>query len=129
MVCHSLGGGKPEEPRLTISTRRRYLSERNRPFVQWLFYPVWLLPYTMLANMLSMSIEAILVSAANRSGSIVRDIYFRSQRDPVAKLKAVRVARRTAMRLRAISFTEFFAAFTLVPQKTRILLTSNVPRS
>lgn len=129
MIGHSLGGGKSEDKKLTISVRRRYFSERNRLFVQWLFYPLWLIPFTTLANLAVLLIEAIVLSIANRKLSLLRDIYIRSQVDAFSLLGKVRAARRDAMHYRAITFSRFFATFTVVPQKLRLLFSSGLPKT
>lgn len=129
MIGHSLGGGKSEDRRLTISVRRRYFSERNRLFVQWLFYPAWLIPITTLANLAVLSVEAILLSITNRKLSLLRDIYGKSQLDAVAMTGTVRASRQKAMHYRAISYWTFFRPFTALPQKLRLLLSTGLPRS
>jgi GT2 family glycosyltransferase len=128
MIGHSLGGGKSEDSRLKISTRRRYFSERNRLFIQWLFYPAWLIPFTTLFNWLVLILEAVVLSIVNRRPSLIRDIYIKSQRDAFSMITTVRAARRVAMRSREISFPAFFKKFTLVPQKLRLLFSAGMPR-
>lgn len=129
MIGHSLGGGKSDANKLTVSVRRRYFSERNRLFVQWLFYPLWLVPFTTVANLMVLIVEAIVLSIANRKLSLIWDIYVKSQVDALFKLGTVKAVRREAMRLRAISFSNFLAPFTLIPQKLRLLQSSGLPRS
>jgi GT2 family glycosyltransferase len=127
MIGHSLGGGKTEGNRLQISTRRRYFSERNRLFVQWLFYPVWLLPITTSVNLVVLFVEAIVLSVANRKASLISDIYIKSQVDAFSAIGTVRQARRIAMRSREISFARFFRTFTVIPQKLRLLFSTGLP--
>ena len=129
MIGHSLGGGKSDDNKLTISVRRRYFSERNRLFVQWLFYPLWLVPFTTAANFIVLIVEAIVLSIANRKLSLIWDIYMKSQVDASFRLGTVKAVRRKAMRLRAISFSNFLTPFTLIPQKLRLLQSSGLPRS
>lgn len=129
MIGHSLGGGKSQDRKLTISVRRRYFSERNRLFVQWLFYPLWLIPFTTLANFAVLLVEAIVLSIANRKLSLLTDIYAKSQLDAMKALSTVSRVRRVAMRTRAISFSDFFARFTAIPQKLRLLFSKGLPRS
>lgn len=129
MIGHSLGGGKSDANKLTISVRRRYFSERNRLFVQWLFYPLWLVPFTTVANLMVLIVEAIVLSIANRKLSLIWDIYVKSQVDALFKLGTVKAVRRETMRLRAISFSNFLTPFTLIPQKLRLLQSSGLPRS
>jgi len=129
MIGHSLGGGKSEDKKLTISVRRRYFSERNRLFVQWLFYPLWLIPLTTIANLAVLTIEAIALSIANRRLGLISDIYVKSQLDAFSGLRQVRRARRQAMASRGISFPGFFRPFTLIPQKLRLLFSSGLPRT
>lgn len=129
MIGHSLGGGRSDDNKLTISVRRRFFSERNRLFVQWLFYPIWLLPLTTAANLIVLIVEAISLSVVNRRPSLIRDIYVKSQLDAVSRLGTVRAARREVMRRRTLSFSDFFAPFTLIPQKLRLLRSSGLPRS
>ena len=129
MIGHTLGGGKSESNKLKISTRRRYFSERNRLFVQWLFYPVWLLPFTTIANIAVLSLEAIVLSVANRNFSLVREIYLKSQLDAFASIKTVLRCRRAAMQSREVSYAVFFAPFTFLPQKLRLLFSTGIPES
>jgi GT2 family glycosyltransferase len=129
MIGHSLGGGKSADNALQISVRRRYFSERNRLFAQWLFYPAWLIPFTTLLNLAVLVAEAIVLSIVNRRASLISDIYFKSQRDAFSMITTVRAARRVAMRSREISFPAFFRTFTIVPQKLRLLFVSGLPRS
>ena len=129
MIGHSLGGGKSEDNRLQISTRRRYFSERNRLFVQWLFYPAWLVPFTTISNLAVLIVEAIVLSIANRKVSLISDIYIKSQFDAFSKIRTVTRIRRLAMQSREISFFEFFATFTLIPQKLRLLFSAGIPRT
>lgn len=127
MIGHSLGGGKSTTGGLTISIRRRYFSERNRLFVQWLFYPLWLIPLTTAANWALLTIEAITLSAVNRKPSLMRDIYISSQRDAFSMLETLRPARSVAMASRRSSFLQFFGKFTLIPQKLRLLFSKGLP--
>ena len=129
MIGHSLGGGKSADNALQISVRRRYFSERNRLYVQWLFYPAWLVPFTTLLNLAVLSVEAIVLSIVNRKASLISDIYIKSQRDAISTISIVRSARHTLMQSRVISFSEFFRTFTVVPQKLRLLRVSGVPRT
>ena len=129
MVGHSLGGGRSAANGLTISVRRRYFSERNRLFVQWLFYPLWLIPLTTAANWIQLAIEAITLSAVNRKPSLIRDIYIKSQRDAFSMLETLRPARRAAMASRRTSFLAFFGRFTFIPQKLRLLFSAGLPRA
>ena len=128
MIGHSLGGGKSEDNRLKISTRRRYFSERNRLFVQWLFYPAWLVPLTGVINLAVLAVEAAALSIINHKASLISDIYIKSQVDAFSKIKTVMHARRVAMQSREISFSTFFRKFTLVPQKLRLLVSAGIPR-
>ncbi len=127
-IGHSLGGGKPHDNRLTISERRRYFSERNRLFVQWLFYPLWLVPFTTAANLVVLIVEAMVLSIANRKLSLISDIYIKSQRDAFSTMGIVRSQRRIVMQSRVISFSSFFGTFTAIPQKLRLLRSTGVPK-
>ncbi len=129
LIGHSLGGGKSEDSKLQISIRRRYFSERNRLFVQWLFYPAWLVPLTTIVNMAILIIEAIVLSIANRKASLIWDIYLKSQIDAFAQAKTIVRARRVVMQSRDVSFSTFFGTFTFIPQKLRLLLSSGLPRT
>jgi GT2 family glycosyltransferase len=129
MVGHSLGGGKSADKMLQISVRRRYFSERNRLFVQLLFYPAWLLPLTTALNWIVLAAEALVLSITNRRASLVWDVYIKSQRDAFANMNMVKNARRAAMRSRVVSAFEFFRPFTLLPQKLRLLLAFGLPRT
>jgi hypothetical protein len=128
MVGHSLEGGKSEENRLKISTRRRYFSERNRQFVQWLFYPLWLVPFTTAANLIVLIVEAIVLSVANRKLSLIWDIYICSKAGALARPGTIRSARKLLC-ARAVPFSVFFTTFTAIPPKLRLLNSSGLPRA
>lgn len=129
IIGHSLGGGKSGEKGLKISVRRRYLSERNRLFMQWLFYPFWLIPFTTILNLAVLLVEAITLAIVNRRISLVFDIYVKSHLDAFRSLNKVRATRRNIMQSRNLSFRVFFSAFVLFPQKLRLLLSSGLPRA
>jgi len=128
IIGHSLGGGKHEDNKLKISVRRRYLSERNRVFMQWLFYPAWLIPFTTIINIVLLTIEAIVLSIVNRKISLIYDIYIKSQIDAFKAVKKVIHTRSKVMQSRKLSFFAFFQAFTFLPQKLRLLLSAGLPR-
>ena len=129
MVGHSLGGGKSEQNRLKISTRRRYFSERNRLFVQWIFYPSWLVPVTTIVNLTALIVEAAVLSIRNRNASLISDVYMKSQVDAYSMIRTAMQVRRAAMRTRRVSFTAFFGTFTFIPQKLRLLISAGLPRT
>lgn len=129
MIGHSLGGGKLKDRKLKVSARRRYFSERNRLFVQWLFFPAWLVPFTTLLNLGVLLVEALILSIANHNASIVSDIYIKSQRDALSMLNTVKSVRSNAMQCRAISFWKFFGPFTIIPQKLRLMISTGIPRT
>lgn len=129
MIGHTLGGGKSDGNKLQISTRRRYFSERNRLFVQWLFYPAWLVPITTIVNLAVLLVEATVLSIVNRKASLISDIYVKSQVDAFSSIKIVARARSVVMQSRDVSFSAFFKAFTFIPQKLRLLLSAGLPRT
>ena len=128
MIGQTLGGGKAQDNKLTISVRRRYFSERNRLFVQWLFYPAWLAPITTFVNLVALTVEAIALSIANRKPSLIWDIYIRSQAHAFSNIGSVLKFRRSVMRSREITFVSFFSVFTLIPQKLRLLFSAGLPK-
>jgi len=128
-IGHTLGGGKSEGNQLRISTRRRYFSERNRLYVQWLFYPAWLVPMTTIVNWVVLVMEALILSIINRKASLIWDIYLKSQIDAVVEIRKVVHVRKIAMQSRRISFATFFSVFTVIPQKLRLLFSSGLPRT
>jgi len=129
IIGHSLGGGKPEEKGLQISVRRRFLSERNRMFIQWLFYPAWLAPFTTIVNLAILLVEAAVLSIVNRNASLIFSIYIRSQIDACRTLNKVIASRRRIMRSRELSFRTFFGAFVFFPQKLRLLFSFGIPKT
>jgi hypothetical protein len=129
VVGHSLGGGKSGENRLKISTRRRYVGERNRQFVQWLFYPAWLVPFTTSLNLFVLTAEAIVLSTVGRKASLISDIYIKLQRDAYSIIRIVKSAKRVPMQSEEISLYAFFITFTLVPQQLRLLLSVGLPNT
>lgn len=129
MIGHTLGGGRSAGKKLQVSTRRRYFSERNRLFVQWLFYPLWLVPFTTTANLIVLIVEAVVLSISNRKLSLIWHIYVKSQVDAFSRLGTVKAVRSKAMGVRVISFYTFLTPFTLIPQKLRLLQSSGLPRS
>ena len=89
-VGQSLGGERSEKDRLKTSRRRRYFSERERLFVQWLFYPLWPMPFTTRMNLLALIAEGLLLPIVNRNMALLTDTYLKLRRDACSMLKTVR---------------------------------------
>jgi GT2 family glycosyltransferase len=129
IVGHSLGGGKLSGERLRISPRRRHFSERNRLLIQCVFYPAWMLPLTVAANLLALLVEAALLILFNRRSNFAKFVYVESLKSAWRARDHALATRKTVAKARRTSTSAFFAPFKLVPQKLRLLAQFGLPRA
>ena len=128
LVGYTQGGGKVQPTgRLSLNRRRRYLSERNRFLIMWIFYPRWLLPLVLGLNTIALVLEALVLAICLRDTSLPRDIHWRSQRDAFRLCKEANMLRRGLLGRRRITIPAFFSLFTFLPQKLRLLVRFGIP--
>ncbi len=127
-VGRSQGGGRVgTNGRLELSTRRRYLSERNRALLMCIFQPCWLLPATLLANAGILLLEAVVLMIALRRPALPWQVHITSQRDAWRLRGNAFALRRRLAAQRAVRLPEFFRPFRLVPAKLQLLLRHGLP--
>jgi GT2 family glycosyltransferase len=127
-VGWSFGGGKATPGKRLVSTRRRRaLSERNKTFVMMVCFPApWLAP-ALLVHLLTLALEAVVLSLLKRDAGLGRDIYlacFRAiwvQRDQLAQLRKAVQAGAT------IGLPAFLGGARLLPYKLEMLLRHGLP--
>ncbi len=126
-VGASLGGGKVLDNRLSTTSRRRILSERNKCYVMVLCYPAPLLQLVLPVHLVLLMVEGAILAALKCSSGLFTTIYlnvpislWRERRRLVRDRQAIQSGRR-------ISAAAFFTPFQWMPHKLRLLLRHGMP--
>lgn len=128
-VGKSFGGGKvTKESRLVTSRNRRTLSERNKSFVMVLAYPTPLFQLLFPLHLTLLLLEGTALALIKRDVRLLREIYLACPRSLWQRRAELIAQRRQVQRARRISWQAFFAPFTWLPQKLRLLVRYGVPK-
>ena len=112
---------------LQSTFRRRSLSERNKTTVMFICTPTWIVWPLLALHVVSLCVEGFVLLLVRRDPRIWREIYAQAIAHPFRDRANLRSARRRAQSLREISLARYLAAFTLLPDKLRLLLRRGVP--
>lgn len=128
VVGLSFGGGKTLNGKLRTTSRRRFLSERNRLCVMSVFCPNGLLPLMIILYAAESLLEGLIMSVAKRNLRFLREVTM-SSIGSAWNLRRTVHAERNRMRNLFGDFPvlRWLALFTLVPQKLRAVLRSGIP--
>ena len=126
-VGQSFGGGKAVGGRLSTTSRRRALSERNKTFVMAMTYPAPFMQLLLPAHLLLLLIEGLLLSILLGRPGLLQDIYLPVFSALFCRRSLLRSGRRTAMQNRRIAGTDFFSVFDPLPHKLRMLFRHGLP--
>lgn len=127
-VGHSFGGGKVLTSGLSTTVKRRRLSERNKLFVLFLFYPGPALCLWLPLILLALFLEGLVLALVKWDRSIFTRIYGHALWAFFATLPELWRRRRIVQRRRTISSRTFFSPYRLLPYKLRMLLRYGVPQ-
>ncbi len=125
-VGHSLGGGKVRKNSLSTTVRRRRLSERNKSYVMLLCFPMLLLLLVLPVHVLLLTIEGLVLSLWHRR-NLIGEIYGQALVSLWKNRRIIRTQRVTVQSRRNVSWTIFFSAFSLFPQKLVLLTRYGIP--
>lgn len=126
-VGHSFGGGKVTDAGLVTTVRRRRLSERNKLYVMFLFYPVLPLALLLPALLSTLLIEGLLLALIKRDASLFSRIYGHALKSFFQNLPQLRRERAAIQARRAIGSGQFLAVFRWAPYKLTMLFKHGLP--
>lgn len=127
-VGMSFGGGKARDGRLATTFRRRALSERNKSFVMACAYPGPVFQLVFSVHLVLLLIEGALLALIKRDARLFREIYLACMRALWERRVELAAQRRQVQAGRKIGIQAFFAPFTWLPHKLRLLARYGVPR-
>ena len=127
-VGSSLGGGKVVNRKLSTSTSRRTLSERNKTYVMFMTYPISLLLLMLPLHLMLLLAEGIVLSIVKLDPNLFFNIYLNCFNSLFYKRKILLRMRKMIQSKRKYSVVEFCKPFTWMPYKITMLLRHGVPK-
>jgi len=127
-IGYSFGGGKADKKQLTLSKKRRRLSERNKNIAMLLCYPVAMLALLLPLHSLLLVVEGLIFSLAKGRKDIFTDIYWNSLKSLWLDKSRISDKRQEVQRGRVASLRTFMSVHTCYPQKLRLLFEYGLPR-
>ncbi len=128
IVGLSFGGGKVAEGKLRTTTRRRFLSERNRLCVLAVFCPTPLLPLAVGLQVGELFAEGVIVSLVKRDMRFLREVSLAAIVSAWDLHGVVANERRRMRRLfGAFSLRRWLGLVSIVPQKLRAVWRYGIP--
>lgn len=124
----SFGGGKIIGKRLSTTTRRRALSERNKTFAMMVFQPTTLLLASLPLHLLFLYIEGLAVSLNQRSLTVWRAVYAPLMKELWTERQRLRTTRQDNQSIRKVNLTEWLSVFQWAPRKLEMLLKHGFPK-
>ncbi|MDR6843114.1 glycosyltransferase family 2 protein [Pseudoxanthomonas sacheonensis] len=128
VVGLSFGGGKAVAGKLSTTTRRRFLSERNRICVLAIFCPPLLLPLALLIQTSELIVEGIAMSLVKRDTRFLREVVLAAIAS-AWKLRRVVCGERRRMQASfgAFPIRRWLGLITPLPQKLRAVWRHGIP--
>lgn len=127
-IGRELGGGRAVKGKLSSTTRRRALSEKNKTAVMLICYPTALLFLLVPIHLVLLWIEALMLLLIGTPFSKVRRIYFSIPRSMYRSASQIGQWRAILQRKRKISRFSYMQRFKLYPRKLVLLLKHGKPR-
>lgn len=127
-VGNSFGGGKLIGNRLQTNYKRRALSERNKTFNMYLFYPFPVLALILPMHIACLLLEGGLLSLLAGTINPLRLIYVPAITELCKNLPQLRPLRYRMLRSAKIGSREFLKPFRLIPWKLLLLWRHGTPR-
>lgn len=127
-VGASFGGGKVRQHRLTTTSRRRALSERNKSYTIRLCHPGIWSALTLCLHLPLLALEGALLSLLRPGRKLWRVIYLPCFLALWRKHTRLRELRRQIQGQRHITAREYFGPFTPFPYKLKMLLRHGLPQ-
>lgn len=126
-VGHSFGGGKVVGSGLKTTVKRRRLSERNKLYVMFLFYPWPLLSLMLPLQMASLVFEGLVLAAVKRDFTLFTRVYGHALRALVVNFAMLRRERAAIQRRRTIGLRDFLSVYRWMPYKIQMLIRHGFP--
>lgn len=126
-IGHSFGGGKVVEAKLSTTVKRRRLSERNKLFVLFLFYPLLALILVLPLAILTLLLEGLVLALIKRDPGFFTQIYGFALRGFFANFTKLRRERAVIQSHRTITARKFFSVYRWLPYKLQMLLKHGIP--
>ena len=127
-VGNSFGGGKLIGNRLQTNYKRRALSERNKTFNIYLFYPFPVLALILPLHLICLLLEGSLLSLLARTINPLRLIYVPAIAELWKSLPQLQPLRCRILRSSTIGIRQFLRPFRIVPWKLMLLWRHGTPR-
>jgi GT2 family glycosyltransferase len=128
VVGLSFGGGKIINGKLRTTTRRRFLSERNRLCVMSTFCPSGLLPLMIVLYIAEGLIEGMIMSVVKRNLRFLHEVTMSSIMSAWGLRRMVRAERKRMRELfGGFPVLRWIGILTLVPQKLRAVWHNGIP--
>ena len=126
-VGHSFGGGKLINNKMITTFTRRRLSERNKCYVMFLFYPMLLFYVIFPIHVLLLFAEGLLLSIIKKNNKIFFNIYSPAL-SSIWKYKYFLAKNRKIIQSRRkIGYLKFLSVFTFMPVKLKMFLRHGIP--
>lgn len=123
----SFGGGKLVENAMRTTYRRRALSERNKSFVMFLYYPAPLLQLLFPVHILLLLLEGLALALIKRERRVLREIYLSCLASLWRERIRLSELRRSIRKDICVSLPSLLSAHTYIPYKLSMLCRHGVP--
>ncbi len=127
-VGHSFGGGKVVGSGLSTTFKRRRLSERNKIFVMFLFYPLPALLVVLPVHLVGLFLEGLALAAIKLDFSVYTRIYHFALYSFFKKLPDLLHRRRAIQSRRVIGLKKYFSVYRWIPHKLRMFIRHGIPK-
>lgn len=126
-IGYSFGGGKVVAAKLSTTVKRRRLSERNKLYVLFLFYPPLALLIILPLAVFALLLEGLLLALIKRDPGFFTQIYGFALSGFWANLAKLRRERATIQYRRTVTTRKFFSVYRWLPYKLQMLLRHGIP--
>ena len=127
-VGHSFGGGKVLSTGLATTFKRRRLSERNKLYVMFLFYPLPSLLVLLPLHLLGLLLEGVLLALVKRDFGVFSRIYAYALGAFVCNFADLCRRRRAIQARRTIGTRKYFSVYRWFPHKISMLIKHGIPK-
>jgi len=127
-VGHSFGGGKVVASGLATTFKRRRLSERNKLYVMFLFYPLPALLLILPIHLVGLVFEGLALALVKRDIAVFTRIYGFAIRSLVSNCSVLVRRRRVIQLRRVIGLKKYFSVYRWIPHKLRMFIRHGIPK-
>lgn len=127
-VGHSFGGGKIVASGLATTFKRRRLSERNKLYVMFLFYPLPALLLVLPMHAVGLLVEGLLLALIKMDFSVFTRIYGHALCSLFTNFSDLLGRRRVIQSRRVIGTRKYFSVYRWIPHKLRMLIRHGIPK-